>query len=87
MVIQGRKLHAEDIGLIRSLLVEHGDWGRTRISEELCRRWDWRNAQGRFKDMAAGVLHPTGSATATHPLWLMQPSQSVARCAIYGLWP
>jgi hypothetical protein len=56
MVIQGRELHAEDIGLIRSLLAEHGDWGRTRLSEELCRRWDWRNAQGRIKDMAARSL-------------------------------
>jgi hypothetical protein len=56
MVIQGRELHAEDIGLIRSLLAEHGDWHRTRISEELCRRWDWRNGQGRLKDMAARTL-------------------------------
>ena len=56
MVIQGRELHPEDIGLIRSLLAEHGDWRRTRISEELCRRWDWRNGQGRFKDMAARTL-------------------------------
>src|SRR3972149_8523781 len=56
MVIQGRELHAEDIGLIRSLLAEHGDWRRTRISKELYRRWDWRNGQGRFKDMAARTL-------------------------------
>jgi hypothetical protein len=56
MVIQGRELHAEDIGLIRSLLAEHEDWHRTRISEELCRRWNWRNGQGRFKDMAACTL-------------------------------
>jgi len=56
MVIQGRELHAEDIGLIRSLLAERGDWCRTRISEELCRRWDWQNGQGRFKDMAARTL-------------------------------
>jgi len=56
MVVQGRKLHAEDTGLIRSLLAEHRDWCRTRISEELCRRWDWRNGQGRFKDMAARTL-------------------------------
>jgi len=56
MVIQGRELHAEDTGLIRSLLAEHGDWCRTRISEELCRRWNWRNGQGRFKDMAARTL-------------------------------
>jgi hypothetical protein len=56
MVIQGWELHAEDVGLIRSLLAEHGDWRRTWINEELFRRWDWRNGQGRFKDMAARTL-------------------------------
>ena len=56
MVMQGREVHAEDLELIRSLLADHGDWGRTRISAELCQRWDWRNAQGRLKDMAARTL-------------------------------
>lgn len=56
MVIQGRELLAEDVGLIRDLLAEHPDWTRTRLSEELCRRWDWRNARGRIKDMAARTL-------------------------------
>ena len=56
MVIQGRELNAEDIGLIQGLLAKHLDWGRTRLSEELCCRWDWRNAQGRIKDMAARTL-------------------------------
>lgn len=56
MVIQGRELLPSDIGLVRDLLSEHPDWTRTRLSEELCRRWDWRNMQGRFKDMAARTL-------------------------------
>jgi len=56
MVMQGREVRDTDIGLIRGLLAEHPAWGRTRLSEELCRRWDWRNAQGRFKDMAARTL-------------------------------
>ena len=56
MVIQGRRITADEIGLIRDLTAENGDWGRTRLSEELCRRWDWRNAQGRIKDMAARTL-------------------------------
>src|ERR1035437_5074074 len=56
MVVQGRKLSAEDIRQMQGLLAEHRDWVRTRISEELCRRWDWRNAQGRPKDMAARTL-------------------------------
>ena len=56
MVTQGRELRAADIDLIQGLMAEHPDWGRTRLSEALCRRWDWRNAQGRFKDMAARTL-------------------------------
>ena len=56
MVVQGRELSAEDIGQLEGLLAEQPDWGRTRLSEELCRRWDWRNAQGRPKDMAARTL-------------------------------
>jgi len=56
MVIQGRELSAQDIELIRALQLEHGDWGRTRLSEELCRRWDWRNGRGQLKDMAARTL-------------------------------
>lgn len=56
MVVQGRELSADDIGEIKGLLVEHPEWGRTRLSEELCRQWDWRNALGRPKDMAARTL-------------------------------
>jgi hypothetical protein len=56
MVIQGRQITADEIGLIRGLMAVHCDWGRTRLSEELCRLWDWRNAQGRIKDMAARTL-------------------------------
>lgn len=54
--MQGRELKGEDIALIQRLLVEHPDWGRSRLSQELCRRWEWRNAQGRLKDMAARTL-------------------------------
>jgi len=56
MVIQGREVGASDLDLIRALQAEHGDWGRTRLSEELCRRWEWRNGRGQPKDMAARTL-------------------------------
>lgn len=56
LVIQGRQLGAGDLELIRSLQLEHREWGRTRLSEELCRRWDWRNGRGQMKDMAARTL-------------------------------
>jgi hypothetical protein len=56
IVIQGRNLTESDIELIRNLMSEHSDWGRSRLSEELCYRWNWRNAKGRIKDMAARTL-------------------------------
>jgi hypothetical protein len=56
MVIQGRNITAVEIGLIHNLMAEHSGWGRTRLSEELCRCWNWRNGQGRLKDMAARTL-------------------------------
>jgi len=103
MVIQGRKLHAEDIGLIRSLLVEHADWCRTRISEELCHRWDWRNAQGRFKDMAARTLllkleraghiqlpkrrHPSSNEFRNRNPLLVAHAAEPIRCALCDLRP
>ena len=55
-VIQGRSIMASDIGLIRGLLAENPDWNRSRLSRELCERWDWRNGKGRLKDMAARTL-------------------------------
>jgi hypothetical protein len=56
LVMQGRQLSAADIDLIRRLLDEHPEWCRSRLSVELCERWDWRNALGRPKDMAARTL-------------------------------
>ena len=56
IVVQGRELSGEDIVQMQGLLAQHPDWNRTRLSEEICRRWDWRNALGRPKDMAARTL-------------------------------
>ena len=56
MVLQGREVTGADIELIRVLLAEQPARGRTPLSQELCRRWNWRNPQGRLKDMAARTL-------------------------------
>ena len=56
MVMQGREIGEADIGMIRGMLDEHPEWHHSRISVELCECWDWRNAQGRIKDMAARTL-------------------------------
>lgn len=54
--LQGRVLQSTDLDQIRGLIVSHPQWHRRRISEELARQWDWRNAAGQLKDMAARTL-------------------------------
>ena len=56
LVIQGRKIRPEDVGLIRDWLQAHPGSNRTRLSRELCEAWNWRNGAGRLKDMAARSL-------------------------------
>lgn len=55
-VIQGRRLGPEDIGLVRHWLATEPGWNRSRLSRELCERWNWRNGAGRLKDMACRTL-------------------------------
>ena len=54
--LQGRTVTAQDIEFIRQLIVDHPDWHRTRLSQELCCQWDWTNARGAYKDMAARAV-------------------------------
>ena len=54
--LQGRTLSADDIRFIRGLISDHSSWHRTRLSQELCRCWNWTNAKGDLKDMAARSL-------------------------------
>ena len=54
--LQGRSISGDDLALVRALIAEHPDWHRTALSRHLCELWDWRNAAGRLKDMAARTL-------------------------------
>lgn len=56
MTIQGRQLGEADLDFIRGLLTAHPEWNRTRLSCELCAQWNWHNALGRPKDMAARTM-------------------------------
>jgi len=49
IVAQGRRLDETQLAEIRALVEAQPDWSRRRLSEELVRRWDWRNAAGRLK--------------------------------------
>ena len=46
----------EDLGLVRQWLATEPPRNRTRLSRELCLRWNWRNGAGRLKDMACRTL-------------------------------
>lgn len=52
LTIQGRELSAVDIKTISNLIADNPDWHRTRLSKELCERWQWRTPKGLLKDMA-----------------------------------
>lgn len=55
-VLQGRKITADDMEQIRRLLSENPSWHRTRLSQEICSLWNWRNTKGQLKDMACRTL-------------------------------
>jgi hypothetical protein len=55
-VIQGRRLGESDLGLVRHWLATEPGWNRSRLSRELCERWNWRNGAGQMKDMACRTL-------------------------------
>jgi hypothetical protein len=56
LILQGRSVEPGDILRIRELIAANPHWSRRRVSEALCVEWNWRNAGGRPKDMAARSL-------------------------------
>ena len=54
--VQGRDLSEADLAEIQQTRAEHPDWSRFQLSVFLAERWQWRNAAGRLKDMAARTL-------------------------------
>lgn len=53
---RGRDLSAEDLAQIRATIAAHFRRGRSYIARRLCEQWDWRQANGGFKEYAARDL-------------------------------
>jgi hypothetical protein len=51
-IVRGRLVTPSDVVFIRSFIEKYHDKGRTFISKELCRCWNWRQPNGALKDMA-----------------------------------
>jgi hypothetical protein len=56
LIIRRRRIGAEDLQLIRKLILEEGHRGRSHLSDRLCRIWDWRQANGCFRQIACRDL-------------------------------
>ena len=52
ITVRKRTINEEDIPSIQATVYGHWDKGRTHISKVLCEQWDWRQPNGRLKDMA-----------------------------------
>ena len=54
--IRRRRIREEDLFLIRGLISAEGHRGRSHVSNRLCEIWDWRQANGRFRQIACRDL-------------------------------
>lgn len=55
-MIRARRVSEADLEAIRSLIAAEGHRGRYQISLELCRKWDWKQSNGRFKEASCRAL-------------------------------
>jgi hypothetical protein len=56
LIIRRRRIGKEDLRLIRGLIRAEGRLGRSHLSNRLCEIWDWRQANGRFRQIACRDL-------------------------------
>lgn len=56
MTVSGRSITSSDIQRIQCFIGENPHWHRTKLSQELCRAWDWKAPNGQYKDMACRGL-------------------------------
>jgi len=56
LTILKREISPTELALINELIETFGERGRTYISQQLCRLWDWRLPNGRLRDIACRDL-------------------------------
>jgi hypothetical protein len=56
LIIRRRQIGEAELRLIRQLIAEEGQKGRSHLSNRLCQIWDWRQANGRFRQIACRDL-------------------------------
>ena len=56
LLVQGRTISSSQLDRIGELMRTHPQWGRSHLSIHIAQEWNWRNAAGQLKDMAARSL-------------------------------
>jgi hypothetical protein len=53
---RGREVTSKDVGTINKLIAQNPDLSRRRLSEKLCKKWNWVQPNGNLKDMVCRGL-------------------------------
>jgi hypothetical protein len=53
---RGRPIHSADVAFIRELIAAHPSDSRRRLSQRLCKAWEWRQTNGALRDMVCRGL-------------------------------
>jgi Druantia protein DruA len=56
LIVRRRRIDADELDQIRGLIAQEGERGRSYISSQLCELWDWRQANGQFRQIACRDL-------------------------------
>jgi hypothetical protein len=68
---RGRTINPDDVAFIRRFIADHPGASRRRLSEELCRAWNWRQPNGELRAMVARglmlFLHRSGDIELPPP--------------------
>jgi len=56
LTYRGRSIGPDEVTFIQRVVDSQWEAGRTVISKELCRQWDWRQPNGHLKDMVCRGL-------------------------------
>ncbi len=56
ITIRGRIIDHQELECIKQAICQGWARGRTWISQELCRQWDWRQGNGQLKDQVCRIL-------------------------------
>jgi hypothetical protein len=56
LIIRRRVIQPQDLRLIRELIDQEGAQGRSHLSNRLCELWNWRQANGRYRQIACRDL-------------------------------